>query len=410
LANAINGYVDNRVTGRDILIDQIKKAIKQIRWKENNLHQDLAHEQRRAEAERDNEIIRKQNAEGVEQRAIADLHQLRTNAQQYQTNAQNQVNRMIGNIARKRTRIGVLVQEKFALQLLYQRNAHHLQRSRWDIDLLEYNRDMLYGRYEKWKNKTRAERQNILNLQAQILALQNNPPNQINMAGIPHPYFDWNDSIPDFLAQLRLDLQNRGIDPAGAGANERAQALGHLRACMRGRTLEWFDEEITTKTNWELTNLTDGTGQANLVAVNGRTALQIGADGLNEALGQPGNAIVKLRAVGDPWNEDWRVAGGRPTNLLVNAPNAGNGTTVVVPDIQFGQAVWWLKTRFPTVEEELRDMMYGTIRKGDMTIDELHRKILRIGRRANYRPEELRRKFLDALPLPWLEKAENIGE
>src|SRR3954469_20138329 len=54
--------------------------------------------------------------------------------------------------------------------------------------------------------------------------------------------------------------------------------------------------------------------------------------------------------------------------------------------------------------------MYGTIRKGDMTIDELYRKILRIGRRANYRPEELHRKFLDALPLPWLEKAEDIGE
>ena len=62
------------------------------------------------------------------------------------------------------------------------------------------------------------------------------------------------------------------------------------------------------------------------------------------------------------------------------------------------------------MEEELRDMMYGTITKGDMTIDELYRKILRIGRRANYRPEELRRKFLDALPLPWLEKAEDIGE
>ncbi|UZO21426.1 uncharacterized protein OCT59_013819 [Rhizophagus irregularis] len=179
---------------------------------------------------------------------------------------------------------------------------------------------------------------------------------------------------------------------------------------MRGRTLEWFDEEITTKTNCELTNLTDGTGQANLVAVNGRTALQIGADGLNEALGQPGNAIVKLRAVEGPWDEDWRIAGGRPTNLPVNLPNAGNGTTVVVAGIRFGQAVWWLKTHFPTVEEELRDLMYGTIRKGDMTIDELYRKILRIGRRANYRPEELRRKFLDALPLLWLEKAEDIGE
>ena len=73
---------------------------------------------------------------------VGDLHQLRTNAQ-------NQVNRMIGNMARKQARIGVLVQEKFALQLLYQRNAHHLQRSRGDIGLLEFNRDRLYERYEK---------------------------------------------------------------------------------------------------------------------------------------------------------------------------------------------------------------------------------------------------------------------
>jgi len=127
------------------------------------------------------------------------------------------------------------------------------------------------------------------------------------MAGIPHPYFDWDDSIPDFLAQLRLDLQNRGIDPNDNVAGPptgRDNAIGHLRACMRGRTLEWFDDEITTKQNWELTNLLDNTGQANLVAVNGRTAVQIGVNALNEAVGQPGNAIVKLRAVEDAWNED----------------------------------------------------------------------------------------------------------
>src|SRR5207244_10104877 len=107
----------------------------------------------------------------------------------------------------------------------------------------------------------------------------------------------------------------------------------------------------------------------------------IGTDELNESHGQLENAIVKLRAVEDPWDEDWRIAGGRPTNLPVNAPNAGNGTTVVVAGIRFGQAIWWLKTHFPTVEEELQDMMYGTITKGDMTIDELYRKILRkIGR------------------------------
>ena len=41
LANAIDGYVDNRATARDILIDQIKRAARQIRRKENNLRQDI---------------------------------------------------------------------------------------------------------------------------------------------------------------------------------------------------------------------------------------------------------------------------------------------------------------------------------------------------------------------------------
>src|SRR3954454_13974874 len=41
LVNAIDGYVDNRTTARDILIDQIKRATRQIRRKENNLHQNL---------------------------------------------------------------------------------------------------------------------------------------------------------------------------------------------------------------------------------------------------------------------------------------------------------------------------------------------------------------------------------
>ena len=81
LANAIDRFLDN-TADRVIMSDQIKRATRQIRRKENNLHQDLIRKQRRrynAEAERDNEIIQRQNAEGVEQMAIADLHQLRTN-------------------------------------------------------------------------------------------------------------------------------------------------------------------------------------------------------------------------------------------------------------------------------------------------------------------------------------------
>ncbi|PKC00115.1 hypothetical protein RhiirA5_382690, partial [Rhizophagus irregularis] len=115
LVDAIDGFVDNRATTRDILINQIKGATRQIRIENSNLQRDLrevrrartqlqndlGREQRRrydAEAERDNEIIRRQNAERVEQMAIADLHQLRTNGR-------NQINRMLDRMARKQARI-----------------------------------------------------------------------------------------------------------------------------------------------------------------------------------------------------------------------------------------------------------------------------------------------------------------
>ena len=76
LANAIDGYLDNRATARDILINQIKRATRQIRQKENNLRQDIVREQRKrydAEAEHDNEIIRRQLAEGAMDRIVSDL-------------------------------------------------------------------------------------------------------------------------------------------------------------------------------------------------------------------------------------------------------------------------------------------------------------------------------------------------
>ena len=115
LANAIDRYADNRVMARDILIDQIKRTTRQICQKENNLHQDLVRKQRRrydAETERDLAITRRDLAEGAMNRVVSNLQQLRANAQ-------SQVNRMLSNITEKRTCIGILLQKKFALQLLY---------------------------------------------------------------------------------------------------------------------------------------------------------------------------------------------------------------------------------------------------------------------------------------------------
>ena len=86
------------------------------------MHQDLVRKQRKrydAEAERDLAFTRRDFAEGVMDRVVCDLQQL-------WANTQSQVNRMINNMARKQARIGTLVQENFALRLLYQQNAHHL--------------------------------------------------------------------------------------------------------------------------------------------------------------------------------------------------------------------------------------------------------------------------------------------
>ncbi|CAB4403252.1 unnamed protein product [Rhizophagus irregularis] len=186
LANAIDGYLNNRTTTRDILIDQIKRATRQIRRKENNLHQDLVREQRRrydAEGERDLAITRRDLAEGG--------------------------------------------------WLMLLRNAHHLQLSRGDIGLLEFNRDRLYERYEKWKNKTQAERQNNLNLQGQILALQNNPLNiqQIGMVGIRPPilWTFWRDP-EDWLRDMQRYIIASSDNVAPGAGIKAAAEIGRIGA------------------------------------------------------------------------------------------------------------------------------------------------------------------------------------
>ena len=108
LADAIDRSLNDTAICRTVLTNQIKRSTRSIRRKYTNLQQDLVN------VRWDRDTYRQKRDQ-----ALLDLQQLRTNAQ-------NQVNRMLDNITGKRTRIGVLLQEKFALQLLYLQKAHHL--------------------------------------------------------------------------------------------------------------------------------------------------------------------------------------------------------------------------------------------------------------------------------------------
>ncbi|RIB04724.1 hypothetical protein C2G38_2221522 [Gigaspora rosea] len=67
------------------------------------------------------------------------------------------------------------------------------------------------------------------------------------------------------------------------------------------------------------------------------------------------------------------------------------------------------ENKIPTIEEEIRALTYGTLTQGYDTIEDFANKIRRAGKLANYRDEDLQRKFLDGLVPEWLEKAEDIG-
>ncbi|CAG8479989.1 12019_t:CDS:2 [Acaulospora colombiana] len=180
--------------------------------------------------------------------------------------------------------------------------------------------------------------------------------------------YNGDENLEEFLAQFRAEIEARGIDIADAAANP------------AGRD----------------------------ILVAGRTAVQIGNQALNRANGQAGNVMIPLRAAADPWNEDWNIVGGRPTNDAVNAPNANNGQTVVVAGIRIDQAIWLLKTQSPPIEEEIRALIYGSLVQGDNSVEEFARRVKHAGKILGYGDEDLRRKFLDGLVPEWLEKAEDI--
>ncbi|CAI2201650.1 16075_t:CDS:1, partial [Funneliformis geosporum] len=85
---------------------------------------------------------------------------------------------------------------------------------------------------------------------------------------------------------------------------------------------EWYKREFDNK-NWELQIVLDNSGigatiayirDANVGAITGAVA-----SFPNVPLGLTGADIIPARGL----DENWKIAGGRPTNAVAVAPNAG---------------------------------------------------------------------------------------
>ncbi|GBC22318.2 hypothetical protein GLOIN_2v1790588 [Rhizophagus irregularis DAOM 181602=DAOM 197198] len=209
------------------------------------------------------------------------------------------------------------------------------------------------------------------------------------------------DDIDTFVRLYMGYLDTINLNPYAAGGSPESwkRAMGILRSCMAGEAAEWFDREITGK-NWKLSGITSA-GEANLAAF---VALVIpeGAGGpnvgtyVNGSEAQiysryPVNALVTIRAAFIPTHdlmggdEAWKRAGARPTDRAAPATaDAGvavnNNHPIVFPGIKPNQALYWLRTQFPTVLDEKKRIHFNSLCQENEPVDAFYRTVKRAGK------------------------------
>ncbi|GET53327.1 hypothetical protein GLOIN_2v1790588 [Rhizophagus irregularis DAOM 181602=DAOM 197198] len=173
------------------------------------------------------------------------------------------------------------------------------------------------------------------------------------------------DEIDTFVRLYMGYLDTINLNPYAAGGPPESwkRAMGILRSCMAGEAAEWFDREITGK-NWELSGITSR-GGANLAAF---VALVI-----PEGAGGP-NAGTYVNG-----------AGARPTDRAALATAdagvaANNNRSIVFPGIKPNQALYWLRTQFPTILDEKKRIRFNSLYQENEPVDAFYRTVKRAGK------------------------------
>jgi hypothetical protein len=236
-----------------------------------------------------------------------------------------------------------------------------------------------------------------------------------------------------FIDLYRGYLNAIGIDPADVAGNPTgaSRAMGILRSCMKGQAADWFDRNITGK-NWKLNNimviLANGNTAAlralalNAVAANTFRPLSAAANfagAAGNAALLVGNTVFPNRALVGV-DEAWGRAGGQPTTdppnyiggagpAIINAPGFGAGHPYVFPNINPGQALFFLRTQYPTILEEKRRLRFGTLSQDHGPIRDYYDKVKRSGELLNFGNEVITDQFFRGLSPDNIIEIERIG-
>ncbi|PKC52483.1 hypothetical protein RhiirA1_515180, partial [Rhizophagus irregularis] len=211
------------------------------------------------------------------------------------------------------------------------------------------------------------------------------------MAGYPPPKFHGlaGEDPADYIRDLRQWCEASPNHDPNAGHQHRIRIDGLFESGLKDYARDWYETEIKGR-NWELHNISDNTGLANIGAINGlanNNALRAinanqfrgGALHIRNTVPADNNAIANPIVPGHTvWEEDWSISGGRPTLLSPNAPNANAGGNVIVLGMFVGQKIHTFLHDFPTVTAEKSKVKFQSLVQGNDPVGRFYTNLKRM--------------------------------
>ncbi|CAG8810375.1 6008_t:CDS:2, partial [Dentiscutata erythropus] len=107
----------------------------------------------------------------------------------------------------------------------------------------------------------------------------------------------------------------------------------------------------------------------------------------------------------------WTVAGGRPTNAVPVAPNAGGGVPIILAGIWSGQRLFRIKKHFPSTDRYLRMFKIGALKQEvHESVSSYWAKILKYGDQLGYTLAQKKTQFMSGVRDDIKEEIYRIGQ